>query len=385
MEGTANTKDRRLRGLARPIAALVVLAATAGGVAAAGACLPELGPLPEEDASLPPLGRFCGNNLIEIASGSDKGESCDPGQDAQAGCENCTVTCEPGGVLDPTTGHCYFVAADDVDSFFAARAHCKQRSAHIVTFASAQELAYVEAKLGGAGYWIGLEPRPTFVAFIPEQPEEPGYPFTSNGPCPGCFGAPSDGGPFTSDGSGCIASAHGEWFGVPCNNAPKLRAICEREPVGSRSDFEKCFAEGVCFSVARSVDKKQFVVVLAPTSEPGNASECTDLDGGSPAIFDSPEEREEAAHEIVRRLGNDVELWIGLVEDGGRWQWADGVPADAFGSRPAPWGKAQPDGGGPGARAFMRLSAEYDTQLAHTDPAPDASVKRNFLCQRSPQ
>ena len=71
-----------------------------------------------------------------------------------------------------------------------------------------------------------------------------------------------------------------------------------------------------------------------------------------------------------------VGFWIGLGLVGAEWRWDDDA---GLSERPVPWGDGQPRGTG-AARAYLRLSLEYDTQLAHADD--DAAATRPFICER---
>lgn len=365
------------------------------GVAAAGACLPDLAAIPGGGASLEggaaPF-RGCGDGIIAtLDDGGDAGESCDPGEpDADVpGCRTCTIVCE--GALDPRSGHCYFAAGEDA-TYTGARTRCRSARAHVVTLASDEEVAVVRtvATDDDAGYWLGLSRDPTLVAYTADRPEEPGFPSApatagaSVPSCEGCFGIGADAGVFPiadvdAADTPCIASRGGTWFQVACSGASRP-TICEREPVGTRA--QDCIG-GFCFTLPRTAGDKTYLVAVSATDPETAAQSCAGLDGGSLVVLGTREEREQLAHEIAARYPDlvDQQLWIGLVEDGGAWTWEDGVAAAQGASRPLPWGNAQPDGG-PGARAYMRLvSTAYDTQLAYADDG--ARTPRLYICQRA--
>ena len=377
------------------IAAFVGLSTAIAAVVAAGACLPDLAVIPEEAATITPF-RGCGDGIIAtLADGTDSGESCDPGGDAQvSGCKNCQITC-PSSFIDPKSGHCYFVAGSD-SSYPDAVTRCKAERAHVVTLASAEEIAYVRNLAADeAGYWVGLSrSTPLGEAYESARPEEPGFPSppdnggASLGPCPGCFGVGADAGVFpgtepdaSTASARCVASRGGTWFQVPCAGTSRP-TVCEREPLGVRT-VEDCIIGGFCFTVPATAGIKSYLVVVSASDPESAALTCAGLDGGSLAVMDTREEREQIAHEILARYPEEVEqqLWIGLVEDGGAWSWEDGVVAGE-GGRPLPWGNGQPGVAPAGARAYMRLAATaYDTQLAYADSTSSAA-SRLYICQR---
>ena len=396
MAGKANTRDPRPRASSRVrLAWLVAFAATSALGAIAAACLPDLAALPA-DRTLPegaaPAFVGCGDGVIAtLDDGGDAGESCDPGKtndiDAQApGCKACEITCE--GTLDPATGHCYFAAGSD-STYTDARTRCKTAGAHVVTFASPAEVAIVAGlPAAESGSWVGLSRSATLSEAYgpdPSRAEEPGFPYPPAGPCPGCFGLGADGGVFpledaSASGPDCLVAKSGSWFQTACSGAIRT-TICEREPVGTRA---KTRISVFFFTLPASAGKKTYLVDISKADPDQAARSCADLDGGSLVILDSAEEREQLAHELLALDPDAVEqrLWIGLVEDGGAWSWEDGVAAAPGGSRPLPWGNAQP-GGAVGSRAFMRLAATaYDTQLVYADDGGKAP--RRYVCQSPP-
>lgn len=403
MAGTANTanaastENRRRSRTARARTLFVVVVALIAlvAVAAVAACLPDLVAIDAPDASFeagpaPPF-QGCGDGIIAtLDDGGDAGESCDPGADAQVpGCTaDCQIKCE--GQLDEVSGHCYFVAGND-STFQSANMHCQAARAHVVTFASTNEAAFVDALVpsDAGSYWVGLTQKVELGgAYGASQPEEPGFPFGAQGPCSGCFGIGAEGGVFPSaDDAGtsrqCVASIGRSWVQVPCNptGSATRTTICEREPVGVRA--QDCIG-GFCFTLASTAGKKRYLVAVAATDPDTAEQSCSGLDGGSLVVLESREEREQLAHEIRARYPDEVdqELWIGLVQDGGAWTWDDSVAAVDDAGRPLPWGNAQPAGAPvAGARAYMHLSTTaYDTQLSYADDG--GKTPRLYICQR---
>mgnify|MGYP005856187603 CR=1 FL=1 len=362
--------------------AIVFTSAAASALLWAAACLPDLAPLPPEEA--PPdddasvVVRACGDGVVEtLDDGGDAGESCDPGDAGTTlGCADCHVAC-PDGRLDPESHHCY-LDAGPATSLAEARQRCDERAAHIVTVASAREAAL----LGDAGYWIGLL-RSELVAgaYLSVTRDEPGF------PCPGCFGVGADDAgafePLDPDASAqpnCLASVGGRWAAVDCAGDGGFAAVCEREPEGQRG--QGC-GGAICFTLPATAGEKTYVLFASPASADEAASTCAGYEGGRLALLDSSDEREQLAREVAQFLpagpGNAATFWIGLrrVQDG-TWAWDDGA---SEGQRAMPWGVGQPAGAGAG-RAFLRLRTDVvDAQLAYAED--DAGVsKRAFVCQR---
>jgi len=358
-------------------------AAAALGLAVAWACLPEL-----SVAVMPTT--TCGDGVVDLS----QGEACDPGDAGSAGCTaSCQLSCE-GGAIDPTTDHCYFWAPG-VQLKDNGVSECKARGAHVVHFASLQELQLVIAKcksLPGApdsgATWLALEKAgmpldggvQTYTSSTGYELDLPGW----SAACPGCF-ASIDGGanlPNVSPGGSCVFWPRGidqSWFQSACDlTSGALPVLCEREPQGSYS--RPCAdASGTCIEVRFTKGKKYYVLETTPSTFDSAAASCHDRSlNARLATFGAPEEREAVAGEIARWMpAGDV--WIGLVfdEDAGAWSWIDGTPAP--GSYPTPWGDGEPDGGA-GARGVLRLApGAYDTKLAHVQP--DATVLLPYLCE----
>lgn len=393
MESTgARRASRKPRAAGAATALLLAASLAAGAFAAASlaaACLPDLAPLGPEDAGAPfdtgpGLFRGCGDGVIETKDdGGDAGESCDPGDAEAKGCLSCQITCE--GKYDPASGHCYFAAGESA-TYNAALSRCTAENAHVVTFATQGEVDLVDSLVDGGAFWVGLSLTSAVAGFESAPRDEPGYPIPpTSGPCEGCFAVGADGGELPLDAPdaslpNCVVSrGKGSWTRTPCTGA-SFATVCEREPPGLRT--QSCIG-GFCFNVVKtSGDKTYLLGVDSLTASEARAS-CANLEGGRLAVFASPEEREQIAHEILGRYPDTVEqtYWIGLAEDAGAWAWEDGEPVDAAAPRRSPWGNAQPEGGAPGARAYMRLAQSYDTQLAYADDGGANNVRR-YLCER---
>jgi hypothetical protein len=413
---TANTENRRQRRAApaRSLLAVAVALLAPAAIAAAAACLPDLAAIVTEDASLESgsVTHFtgCGDGIIAtLDDGGDAGESCDPGAaavQADADVPGCTAQCQLRceGTIDPTSGHCYFVAGTS-ETYGNANTLCTLAKAHIVTFASNAEAELVNTQVApdAPTYWVGLSQNAAFgSAYFANQPDEPGYAPPSGAACTGCFGIGDTGGIFASEVEAgttpCLAtsapagatSTARTWLQVACDRTDggavtrSRTTICEREPIGARA--QDCIG-GFCFTLARTAGSKRYLAVVAPTDPDTAQQVCSGLDGGSLVTFGSREEREQLAREIRFHYPVDPEeIYIGLVEDGGSWTWDDGVVADvdAASTRPSPWGNAQPStsAAASGARAYMRLatSGAYDTQLAYADDGTKPA--RIYVCQR---
>lgn len=359
------------------------LAMAVGGVAVVGACLPDLEVPPAvtvPESGVSSSSRGCGDGLIEtLDDGGDAGESCDPGEAGTPGCSACQLVCE--GTLDPVSGHCYFAVGAQT-SYKDALAKCDERQAHVVTFSSTAEAALVDTVAGGEAYWVGLAYNDAELsAYAPANREEPGAARAQeSGPCPGCFGVGLDAGTFPASDGGvvdCVAADHGQWTQAPCESK-SLVAICEREPVGLR--MQSC-AGGYCFTLPATVGRKTYLLVVSMDTAEQAALTCASLEGGALVRFDSREEREQLAHEIVARFPGEprLEFWIGLQSVEGVWNWDDGNA-----SRPPVWGNGEPGDAPAGTRAYVSISAgavsPYDTQLAHADKRTAEALR--YVCER---
>lgn len=383
-------------GIPRLLLASGLTLAALTGLAAAGACLPDLTAIADADANAEDAGvtRLCGNGVIDTTTDGG-GEQCDPGDpgaDAQVnGCRDCRVTCS-GGLIDPTTNHCYFAAGSDT-KYADARARCLRVGAHVVTIDSEGEQAFVRTLAADeSGYWVGLVLDPATGAYRPSRLEEPGFPYTprsggaTTGPCEGCFSVGADAGvlPIADvDASelSCVAlraeGDAGRWFQVPCTPSPPVArpTVCEREPDGVRTLVD-CPIGAYCFDVAATYGKKRYFIFNAAVDPDVAAQSCAAVERGTLALVSSREEREQIAHEVLAHSPEAIEqqLWIGLTTDAGVWTWDDGVVAS---SRPSLWGDRQPLDAG---RAYVRITAtSYDTQLAYAD---GTRTPRLYICQR---
>lgn len=370
-----------MRGRSRVffVAALVASAIAAGvGVA----CIPDL----HVQKLTPPTPPACGNGFVDL----DAGEQCDPGQAGAVGCSStCTVECD-GGLLDDGTGHCYFALSALTYSYLNASSGCDLASAHIVTFASREELAMVaawNAQRTGQPVWIGMRAEAN-TGWVPvADVDEPGW---TTG-CAGCFAAVDDGGAFPQPldaSSPCLQIAPGAtggpWQRVPCAGSGGLkRTVCEREPPGVLS--QSCDG-GVCIDLRRTIGRKRYLYVATKTLPDDASAQCQLLPNGHLVVLESREEREQLWAELARIDDGLKQIWIGLArdDDAGRdWRWDDGVALDA--GRPVPWGLgANVDGGTP--RAYLeRLAGAgvVDSQLARNVDRFGATLPTElpFVCQ----
>lgn len=372
------------------VIAVVVLAS----LAAVAACLPDLAPIPVDDAGEPsPVTPYsgCGDGVIEtLDDGGDSGESCDPGDAQTTGCESCQVTCssDAGAALD-RTGHCYFLA-ESTSSYNAAVKACNARSGHLVTISNDAEAAFVSALAADAGHWIGLAVRADLGAYGPPAGvNEPGWPHSSgstNLTCSGCYSVGADdAGSFESDPSNasdsgtrsCLVSDKGRWLQVPCEDSARSYAtLCEREAVGQRAQY--CGGP-FCTTVPTTAFAKRYVIVLAAeTADAASAFCTTSYAGGSLVVLDTRQEREELVREIVSLVDSPITVWIGLSKQAGTWTW-DREPAHP---RDSPWADDQPLAASTG-RAFLRIDPSYfDTQLAQSDDDAGTEARRAFVCER---
>lgn len=351
-------------------------------------CLPDLPVIPPAEGGTVSVGS-CGDSVIQQASDGG-GEQCDPAVTITPGCtDDCRLICDDGFILWPG-GHCYFSPPTKrVAKYSDAVELCRSQSAHVVTVSSAEESAFIQAKLfpgNAVGYWVGLSELPSEGAFGSAVIDEPGFPIPpQSGPCSGCFGGagvsgadaglPSDlatdAGPLS-----CVkaSSETGRWLRVPCGQGAELDVVCEREPAGGRA--EPCVG-GVCVAVSVTLDQKTYLYVPTLATAAQAKASCATI-GGRLVVFSREREREELAREIRALLPPPtlVEFWVGLSNEGnGEWRWDDGVrEAD----RPLAWASKEPQASG---RAILRLSGAFDTALLRSDGSPEAS--HAYVCERA--
>jgi hypothetical protein len=365
--------------MAAGVAAASALAAFSALIVGAPACIPDLQLIAPDGSPVLPT---CGNGVVDL----DAGEQCDWGPDGAAGCmKDCTLDCD-GGLVDPTTNHCYFVIPGAPTRFDVAQASCVLANAHLVTFVSADELGVVSSwnrAHASIGFWVGMRSEPN-VGWLPTGVDEPGW----NAGCPGCYAADVPGLPgnfpqLRDAGSSCLEVPLGTtpWNRIPC--VDPRRIVCEREPPGALS--QPCNG-GVCLVVRKTLGAKRYVY-FANKSAPDDAARlCAQFTAGSLVMLDSREEREQLWLELSKIDDSLKQVWIGLSRDadaGTDWRWDDGAPID--GGRPSPWGALPADGGAP--RAYLeRLFGILDSQLARDvdragEPTP---AELAFVCQAAP-
>lgn len=368
------------------------------------ACLPDLETLP---ASAPPPSSvltgetICGDGLIDL-SGPDA-EACDPGEAGAPGCtRSCTIDCD-GGVIDPSTNHCYQLAGNATD-YEAALRSCGKNS-HLVTFSGEPERAFVAAAFAAktsSAMWVGLQERSiehgTYTSV--RSNVEPGW----APDCSGCFAhldpdasdIPArgvDAGSCIEEGlddGGAATADHGSYFKVPCVQANARAVVCEREPPGA--SIEPC-SGGFCAVIQKTKDSKRYFYGPAPVSAAEAATSCANL-GGRLAVFDSTEERESVIAEVQRVVQATGNVWIGLSTSGAPFADPDGGGASSYrwdddaseSSKPSVWGKGEPKNSAGGARAaalVLLLSdspLDLDLQLARATPVTDDQLLP-FLCE----
>lgn len=371
------------------------MTAIAAAVLSAYACLPELeGPPAGPAAPMVVRPVTCGDGLIEPAAS----EECDPGDAGDAGVPGCTRQCVAaceGQVLSDTR-HCYFFLPGILD-FAAATQACASRGAHVVTFASADEVASVSSELpkpkGAADartYWVGLRQilngGPGLARYASVTGDEPG--FSPPSQCPGCYGdlggaaafpkldAGADAGPYECVVAGTRAVPTDPWYRAACGT--RANVVCEREPVGTRA--YACNG-GTCIQLALTMAVKRYLFVPSPSTPAEAARSCAQLAKGRLVVYASNEEREELFRELgrARVLSAFPEFWIGLSfdADSGAWAWEDKVSAD----NRAPWAEGEPKSAAPVRAYSARATGSYDTQLARSLTG-DGELP--FLCEYAP-
>jgi len=337
-------------------------------------CLPDLRVFPPETTA-----GTCGDGFADVAGAAGPREACDPGEGSAPGCTAaCALACEGGSSV--ATRHCYFVAGK-VASFNAASELCRAASAHLVTFASDDEIRSAEAAAPSAAYWLGLTKDATNV-YSPEGRDEPGFPEApERGPCSGCFARTTDDGRFpdaagVSGAVGCLVSEPGlrePWKRIPCNAAGRdYDVLCEREPPGALSD--PCTG-GLCLRLSAAGKRYLFVPSVASASD---APAVCRSNGGVLAKLEGSDEREALARELAR-IAPESGVWVGLARrvSDGPFQWEDG---SAEGVKL--WAEGEPDRDGRPkvpTRAFLDLrGSSYDRRLLRASPDDKA---RPSLCE----
>lgn len=378
------------RGATAAVVAACAVAASA--IVVVGACIPDLPP-PQ-----PPVER-CGDGIIDL----DAGEQCDPGPGAGeggiAGCSSmCQVQCE-GGLTWPGNNHCYQVVSQGAlalqSAAGSASSLCQQRSGHVVTFASDDELQAVESLDAGI-FWVGLmfdHANAGVTAYKPVDPSlaEPGW----SQACSGCYASTADAmaplpefGDASPDASPtlCIVatpSTTASWRQYPCNvgylttRLPAPRVVCEREPVGRLST--ECDA-GICIDLVATHGAKRYVYVQDQVTADQARQACAAM-AGRLVVLRSRDEREQLWRELSHLAAPPPAVWIGLSEVSTTtvtiyrrrtptlaWLWDNGQPVAAY---PSEWGNGQPLSRTPGAtvstRAYLWQQPNEDDTLAHTE------------------
>jgi hypothetical protein len=365
----------------------------AGGVLAAMACIPDLPGnegTPPQDGSVPSpeaAGKpFCGDGIIDPQAG----EQCDPGAADSGYCSrDCQVLCD-GGFVWPRNNHCYFdVPPGAVSLIEAINTRCTGGAAHVVTFASEEELAAVVGAIDAGSFWVGLGFDTTANGYTSEHALEPGWEPT----CPGCFAHVADASqPLPGDGGFCVegfSDLSASWQQYPCASDAgakrRIHVICEREPIGALQ--RACIDAGVtCIELAWTASSKRYVYFhnAAPSDGPDGSAEqtCASL-GGTLVVLEAPDEREQLWKAVGATQGVQSSLWIGLSlpEGGSSWVWDDDASEDAYAS---PWAIRMPRASG-GSRAFLFQNGGT--------PAVDDTLARNgtgapaffpFVCQLPP-
>lgn len=353
------------------------------------ACLPDL-VLSNADADAAQTNP-CGDGVVDLDA-----EQCDPGADDSAvGCTpTCTIDCD-GGVVDPSTNHCYFWTTT-TDTLDHASTYCTLTGAHLVGFADQDELSFVGpgaknlpgAPEGGTS-WVWLQKTgnvneaglPTYYVPGAGGVDLPGWAAS----CPGCF-AQADGGDagdFAYAGQNpqlCVLWKRGPlqgWVQQVCSvGANTVTPLCEREPPGAFS--APCNDGGTCIRVPRTLGVKRYELTQTASSFDNARLACA-ARGGTLARFESGAEREEVIAEVARVIGVGGDVWIGLSWDGdaGAWTWDDdGTPAPA--AFPTPWADGEPSIAQGAATIHLELG-RYDTRLARAQG--DTTVTFRALCQ----
>lgn len=374
--------------------ALVGTAAVIGGVAQV-ACLPDPDrPVSDAgskgDASL--ALRACGDGFIDPTIDGAP-EECDPGQGLKAavGCSAaCRVECE-GGVIDPVTKHCYFRLSPSSEPNSRALCGDPRTQAHVVTFASDREVAFLLDAGFASQFWVGLTYHVDRLGYTSENDSngEPGwnFPGTTGNPisasCPGCYARTgSDAstyfpplGPDASAPAECVyVDSPTEWHHSPCGQNEHRDTLCEREPPGSRATV--CNG-GICITVAQTT--KRYLFVPSDTTADDAKTSCESLSpNGHLVMFDTREEREQLSRELAQYTGMDgASFWVGLSADpSGAFTWDDGKKDT---ERPPLFG-IDAGAASPGARVFVSILSTdaIDKGLGHTD---DPKNLHTYVCE----
>jgi Lectin C-type domain len=373
-------------------AVVVACAGTAGALALAAACIPDL------PADQPSAASSCGDGIVDLSAG----EQCDPGPGAvDAGIGACSPTCRMqcpgGGTVWPGNNHCYQVASAVGAATFQRASDSCTGGSHVVTFASEDELRYVLPLVdSGRPFWVGLEMGSLAPgSYGSADTFEPGW----SQRCPGCYahgadsGAPIPAFPGTADAGAqdCVAALSDPaqpWNEYPCRGirSTDLAVVCELEPVGQQS--MPCEA-GICIDIVKTLGQKTYVYQAQPTSAALAAAACAAL-GGSLVVLQSRDEREQLWRELSRLTVVPTAVWIGLTQVtpasrhvSAAWQWDDSTPADGpDAAYPSEWATGQPQDGTTRAFLYQSPSASpVDDTLASSDPSLTPSDMLPYVCE----
>jgi len=372
-------------------ARLFLLTSSLSFVTVGLACLPDL-VLSDADADAAQKNQ-CGDGVVDLDA-----EQCDPGSnDAAIGCTAaCALDCD-GGLVDPSTNHCYFwtTTTDTIDH---AEAYCSLAASHLVSFTDQDELNFVgpgtksiaNAPDGGGGSWVWLQKTGLLndagleTYYVPGAAgvDLPGWAWS----CPGCY-ANADGGDAGAlayagqNPQLCVFWKKGPqqgWVQQVCSfTGNTVTPLCEREVPGAFS--APCPDDGgnTCIRVPRTATAKRYELTAVASSFDNARVACASR-GGILARFESGAEREEVIAEVSRVLGPGGDVWIGLAfdTDAGAWMWDDGTPAPPV--FPTPWADGEPSVAQGAATIHLELG-RYDTRLARAQS--DTTATYRALCQ----
>lgn len=376
----------------RWIAGIVIGAgsiAIAAAVAAAGGCIPDLPANSDAPEAAAPPAPGCGDGIIELGLR----EQCDPGllaEDAAVGSctRDCKVTCAPAPVgfawaVKPdaaggANNHCYTVDVRRATSLDPQATGYCTGGAHVVTFASDDELKAVTTHLAPDAFWVGLDPLGPSNEYTAFALYEPGWAPT----CPGCYAHAPPMSPLPGPSALCVeafSDLDASWQQYPCSgNDAGIHVVCERE-VTAGVQSRRCDA-GVCIDLVWTFPQKHYVYVSQKLGGDDAEQTCAAL-GGTLVVLQSRDEREQLWRELSRMVGVGVptDIWIGLSLVDGGWVWDDGASLDAY---PSPFGNGQPRG--IGSRAYLVQSLgppqPLDTTLGRNDEAVTGTLLP-FVCQ----